>query len=60
MSGQKKEGIVFVSDGRPGGVTEIHTREEASEPYKEKARAQGMLVSNYDVKKKRHSKGKAK
>lgn len=57
MSDYRKQ-ITLISDGKPGGVTEMHY---ACDDLKTKAKSKGFNVSDCDIKnKKEYSKGKAK
>lgn len=53
--------ILLVSDGKPGGVTEMHFESKEDGKLGDRAKQQGLNVSNYEIRKeKRRSKGKAK
>ncbi len=53
--------ILLVSDGKPGGVTEMHFESKEDGKLGDRAKQQGLNVSNYEIREeKRRSKGKAK
>lgn len=60
MSKNRQEGIIVVSDGKPGGISEIYLKYAKNDLRVGQAKSHGLTVSDCDVTKgKGRSKGKA-
>lgn len=61
MSEGREEGIIVISDGLPGGISEIFPKDDENELRKNTAKVHGMTVSDCDVneEKRDSKKGKA-
>lgn len=61
MADNRSKEIIVISDGKPGGVTEMHFKSEEDDKFSDRAKQQGLNVSDYKVQgKEKHSRGKAK
>ncbi len=60
VSKGRKEGIIVISDGKAGGISEIFPKDDKNELRESEAKSHGKIVLDCEIKEKRGcSKGKA-